>query len=170
MNKLSQKLLVVILALMTLIGVSGCKLTPEQIKVVSQQAGLFAAVGWIAADNPTPAQITAVEGIVELIDKNAVEIEAGKTYTEVVYPEVEKIIDADFEPRYQPLAKASALSLLGSLDMLFALHPEWKEDEAIALGVVKAFCQGAKNGFNLGESHPAMLQARKTASLRAKVK
>ena len=170
MRKISNKLVVLFVTAVLALGVVGCdKWTPEQIKAVAQQTGLFAAVGWIAADNPTQDQINAVKGVVEMIEQNSDKIVAGKTYTEVVYPEVEKIIDKDFQPQYKPLAKASALSLLGALDMMFALNPEWKADEDIALGVVKAFCLGAKNGFSLDATHPAMKQARTTATLRASV-
>ena len=159
-------LLVAIVAFST----AGCDLKPEQVKTIAQQVGLFSAVGWIAADNPTQDQITAVKGVVDIIKSKASEIEAGKTYTEVVYPEVEKIIDAEFDPQYKPLAKAAALSLLGGLDMLFAMHPEWKADEKLALEVVKSFCTGAKAGFNLDASDPVIVQARRTAKLRAQVK
>ena len=170
MKKISSKYWVLFVTLIAAITITGCKLTPEQVKTIAQQTGLFAAVGWIAADNPTAIQIDAVKGIVDIIQKKSDAIVAGKTFTEVVYPEVEKIINTDFEPQMRPLAKACALSLLGSIDMLFALHPEWKADEDLAMGTVKSFCLGAKNGFNLDASHPAMVQARTTATLRAKVK
>ena len=170
MHKLSNKIILLFVTCIMALGVGGCKWTPEQVKAVAQQTGLFAAVSWIAADNPTPAQVTAVKSVVAIIQTKSDEVVAGKTYTEVVYPALEEVIDKDFEPQYRPLAKASALSLLGALDMLFALHPEWKADEDLAMGVVKAFCLGAKNGFNLDAAHPAIVQARTTATLRTKVK
>jgi hypothetical protein len=105
-----------------------------------------------------------------VIKEKSQEVSAGKTYTEVVYPELEKIIDATLAPQYKPLAKAAGLSLLGAIDLMFAVNPEWKEDEALALDVVNSFILGAEQGFNLDENHPAMVQARRTAELRAKVR
>ena len=170
MNNMCNKYVLLFVTALLALAVGGCDFKPEQIKAIAQQTGTFAAVGWIAADNPTPEQVKAVKGVVELIEKKSDDIVAGKTYTEVVYPELEELIDKDFEPQMRPLAKASALSLLGALDMMFAIHPEWREDEDQAMGIVKSFCLGAKAGFSLDASHPAMIQARATAKLRAKVK
>jgi len=153
----------------TLAFVPGCQLTPEQSKTIAQQTGLFAAVGWIAADNPTAEEIAAVETIVDTIVTKADDVTAGKTYTEVVYPELVKVINQMLEPQYKPLAKAASLSLLGSIDMMFALHPEWKEDEALAIDLVKAFVTGAKQGLGLDSAHPAMKRARETAAMRLDV-
>jgi len=165
-----KKILAVVTALVVLCcGItltSGCKLTPEQMKVIAHQTGLFSAVSWIAADNPTPEGVTAVKGIVKVISTKAEQVEDGKTYTEVIYPELIKIIDADFAPQYRPLAKAASISLLGSIDMLFALHPEYKADEKLALDTVKAFCAGAEAGLGLDNAHPAIQQARMTNQVR----
>lgn len=149
---------------------SGCNVKPEQIKVIAQQAGLFSAVGWIAADNPDQATIETVKGILVVIEDKAADVEGGATYTEVVYPEVAKIIDSDKVPaQYRPACKAASITLLGGLDMLFAANPEWKEKQDVAIGVVDAFIFGAKSGLSLSKDSEIIKAARGTASMRAKV-
>ena len=156
-------------ALMISMLFAGCKIEPSQIKTVAQSAGLFSAVGWNAIDNPDTNAIQAVESILVTIEEKAADVEAGGTYTEVVYPELIKVIDEKVEAQYRPICKAGAISLLGGIDMLFATHPEWKEDQDTAIQVVNAFILGAKVGLSLDEKHPAMLQARETAAKRARV-
>jgi len=167
-----KKLVSSIVALMMLVALvitGGCTLTPEQVKVISQNAGLFAAVGWIAYDNPDQSAIDSVVSVLDVIKDKSKAVEAGKTYTEVVYPELVKAIDKDVKPQDRPLCKAASLTLLNGIDTLFALHPEWKKDQDVAIGVVNSFILGAKNGLNLGENHEVIKQARSSASRRAKI-
>jgi len=56
---------------------TSCKLTPVQVKVIAQNAGLFAAVGWIAYDNPDAAAIESVKSILVTIKEKAIDVEAG---------------------------------------------------------------------------------------------
>ena len=151
------------------IGMTSCKLTPVQVKVIAQNAGLFAAVGWIAYDNPDAAAIESVKSILVTIKEKAIDVEAGKTYTEVVYPEVAKVIDEKVAEKDRPLCKAAVLSLLHGLDTLFAMHPEWRESQDVAIGVVEAFILGSENGLSMKEDNPVMKQARETAARRARV-
>lgn len=150
-------------------GMTSCKITPEQTKVIAQNAGMFAAVGWIAYDNPDEAAIESVKSILDTIREKAIDVEAGKTYTEVIYPELVKVIDEKVAEKDRPLCKAASLTLLNGLDTLFAMYPEWKESQDIAIGVVEAFVLGAKNGLSLGEDHEVIKQARDSASRRARI-
>lgn len=164
-----KKIIAAVAGIVMAVSLVGCKITPEQAKVVAQQAGVFSAVGWIAMDNPSTDAVVVVSGIVDVIKEKSKSIEAGKTYTEVVYPEIVKVIDTKVAPQYRPLAKAGTLSFLGSVDMLFALHPEWKADQDVALGIVNAFMDGVKAGLGLRADSAAIIQARKTATARAMV-
>jgi hypothetical protein len=170
MRKKKMVLFLTGILLASILVVPGCKLDDSQIKTIAQQTGLFAAVGWIAADNPTPEEVAAVRNILSTILDKSGDVVAGKTYTEVIYPTLEQVINDTMEQQYRPLAKAAGLSLLGAIDMMFALHPEWRENQDTAIAVVKSFILGAQQGFSLEATHPAMVQARKTAGLRAKVK
>jgi hypothetical protein len=161
--------IVALIMLCCFVLTSGCNLTPEQVKVISQNAGLFAAVGWIAYDNPDASAIESVKSVLSTIEKKGEAVEAGKTYTEVIYPELVKVIDKDVKLQDRPLCKAASLTLLNGLDTLFAMHPEWKKDQDIAIDVVKAFIMGAKNGLNLSEDHEVIKQARASAAKRAKI-
>ena len=67
---------------------SGCNVTQDQAKAIAQQTGLFSAVGWIAASNPSTNQIQEVKTILVVISKNSGKITAGQSYTEVIYPVV----------------------------------------------------------------------------------
>ena len=104
-----------------------------------------------------------------VIETKAADVEADGTYTEVIYPELIKVINKDVREQYRPIAKAGSLSILGGIDLLFASNPEWKKDQDTAIQVVDSFILGAKTGFSLDEKHPAMIQARSTATKRAKV-
>ena len=171
MNKLSVASVTVMSVIALAVGLftGGCDLTPEQISVISQNAGLFSAVGWIAVDNPDKGAIESVKSILEVIEVKAADVQAGSTYTAVVYPEVEKVINKDVEPQYRPICKAGAISLLGGLDMLFAVNPSWKESQEVVIKVVDAFILGAKNGLNMNEDHEVMKAARTQAATRARV-
>jgi hypothetical protein len=160
---------VAILTAAMFVFVSGCKLQPEQISVIAQNAGLFSAVGWIAVDNPDQGAIDAVTQILATIEVKAADVQGGSTYTAVVYPEVVKVIDTKIELQYRPICKAGALSLLGGLDMLFAANPSWKESQAQVISVVDSFVLGAKNGLSMSENHEVMKAARAQATARARV-
>lgn len=168
MNKLVVTVLAVV-ALASCLLTSGCDLKPEQVSVIAQNAGLFSAVGWIAVDNPDAEAIQGVTSVLETIETKAADVQAGSTYTAVVYPEVLKIIDKDVAEQYRPICKAGALSLLGGLDMLFAANPSWKENQEVVITVVDAFILGAKNGLSMSEDHPVMMTARNQAAARARV-
>jgi len=170
MKKVVATGMVVLMMLSALVFTSGCnKLTPEQIKVIAQNAGLFSAVGWIAYDNPDASAIESVISILDTIKSKCAQVEAGKTYTEVVYPELVKIIEKDVKEQDRPLCKAAALTLLNGIDTLFAMHPEWKVDQDVAIGVVNSFILGAKNGLSLSEDDAIIKQARSLSAHRARI-
>jgi len=79
MKKLFSSMVVVALAISAMLFMGGCKITPEQAKVIAQNAGIYSAVIWIAVDNPTSNQIAEVKGILDVIKDNATKIESGKT-------------------------------------------------------------------------------------------
>ncbi len=148
---------------------AGCKLTPEQGKVIAQNAGIYSAVLWISIDNPSTNQINQVKSVLVAIKDNATKIEKGKTYMEVVYPEVVKVIDAKMEPKDRPICKVAAMTIINGLDTLFAMHPEWVVDQNIALQMVNSYVDGAYNGLSMGEDSTVIKQARSTANIRAKI-
>jgi hypothetical protein len=147
----------------------GCKLTPEQSKVVAQNAGVYSAVIWIAVDNPTSSQITEVKGVLDIIKEKASAVKAGQTFTEVIYPELVKVIDTKIPVQDRPLVKVASLSILNGLDTLFAMNPEWKTPEDLALDIVNSYVDGAKSGLSMQETGTVMKQARATANARAKM-
>lgn len=165
-----KKVISSIAGLVLVVGLCGCSITKEQVQVVAQQAGVFAAVSWIATDNPSTDAVVVVSYVVRVIQDKSKDITAGKTYTEAVYPEVVKVIDANIKPQYGPIAKVAALSFMGSIDLMFALHPEWRTDQDTALSVVTAFTSGVTQGLALKADHPAVLQARRTAVMRMQAK
>jgi len=169
MKKLFSSMVVVALAISAMLFMGGCKITPEQAKVIAQNAGIYSAVIWIAVDNPTSNQIAEVKGILDVIKDNATKIESGKTYVEVVYPEVVKVIDTKIPPQDRPFCKAAAMTLLNGLDTLFAMHPDWKADQTLALQIVDAYIVGAQSGLGMDEGSDIMKQARAAAAARAKI-
>jgi len=170
MKRTMVNMLSAVVALGLFAGLVGCDLQPEQIKVVAQNAGLFAAVGWIAMDDPEQAEVGAVSSIMDVIRDNAGSVKEGLTYTEVIYPILEEVISSDVvDLQYEPICKAGSLSLLGGIGMLFAANPEWKEQQDLAISVVNSFILGASNGLSMKADDPVMVAARATAGRRAKV-
>jgi hypothetical protein len=150
--------------------ITGCSPSESQMKVIAQQAGLFAAASWIAVDNPDPETKEAVKQVVTLIAENAGSVEEGKTYSEVLYPVVDVYITKNIAANKQPLARAGAVAILGSIDMLFAANPEWAQNQSTAVAIVQAFCTGAKSGLAMSASDPVIKAAVRSAGLRAGLK
>jgi hypothetical protein len=171
MRRFITPVLTLALCVGLLAGVTGCDrtLTEPQMKTIAQQAGMWAAVSWIAVDNPAPAQLVIVRGLMDVVETSATSVGAGKTYTEVVFPPLVQYIDESVELRYQPFAKTGVLSLLNALDMLFVMYPEWRADEGLALGIVQSFITGARGGLALAETSPIMQQAREVGTVRVMV-
>ena len=167
MRKLSKWL--VGMVLVSMLAVVGCSITPEQGKVIAQNAGLYSAVIWIAVDNPTAEQKASVSSILGILRDNADKLKDGQTYMEVVYPLVAKVIDTKVKPQDRPLCKAAAMTLLNGLDTLFAMHPEWKKDQTLVVQIVDAYVNGAQAGLVMSEKDPIIVQAKSTASARAKL-
>ena len=148
---------------------TSCKVDPSQITTIAQQAGLFGAVGWIAYDNPDPKAIAAVKSVLGIIVDKSYDVQNGKTYSEVILPDLIKFIDSSVDAQYKPIAKAGAVSLLGAIDMLFVVHPEWKANQSTAASVVTAFINGANSGLSLSEKSPVIIQARSSAATRSRI-
>jgi hypothetical protein len=170
LNVFSVGLSTMLVGLLTsMVVMTGCDVDPAAIKPVAQNAGLFSAVGWIAIDNPAQDEIKAVKTILSVISDKASGVSGGSTYTEVVYPEVDKVITEELEAQYQPLARAASVALLGSLDMLFASHPEWKKSQDTVTDVVNAFVLGADAGLGMSRDSDVRVIAEDMAMRRARV-
>lgn len=149
--------------------ISGCKITPEQGKIIAQNAGLYSAVIWIATENPTADQKTAVSSVLDVIKTDAGNVKTGQTYMVVLYPEVEKVINAEVKEQDRPLCKAAAITLLNGIDTMFAMHPDWQTQQDLAIDMVSAFVDGAKSGLIMTDKDPIIMQAKQAAQARARV-
>ena len=167
MKKLITSYIFAITAMVSMIFMAGCDLNQAQIKTISNQAGLFSAVGWIAMDNPDTVTKENVKTIITLINDKAGSVSEGKTYTEVLYPLVLQYVVKNVEPQYRPLTKAGSLAMLGGIDMLLAANPDWVKDQSLVTGVVQSFCTGASNGLSLSADDPVMQSATRSAKMRA---
>jgi len=165
-----KKWLLGVVALLTMVGIVGCEWSDSQVKVLSQNAGLAAAVTWIAYDNPDTNSIVVVKEIINTIAAQAENVQTGMTYTAVIYPEIQNIIDGDSIPaQYKPIALAGSLAVLNGIDLLFAMNPSWKEKEGRTLMAAQSFCIGAKMGLSLSDRDPIIIQARTFADSRSKI-
>lgn len=151
-----------------LLGLFGCVLNQAQIEAISLDAGLASAITWIAYDNPDTAAKAQVSAVLTFVLNDATNVQSGKTYTEVIYPDVVKYVAAKVPAVYQPFADAGALAVLNGIDLLFALHPDWKTDQNKALGVVSAFIKGAQQGLAMPDNNKAIVQAKQMNGTRAK--
>jgi hypothetical protein len=156
-----------------MLPLTSCNLTPSQAKVVAQNAGLGAAVTWIAYDDPSEEEIAVVKGILVILDGITADTSSGATYTQVLFPVVEDYLDdaianGDIKPNERPLALAGSLAVLNGIDLLFATNPEWGENHKLAVDVVDAFLLGANTGLSLADDDPRMVNARQANAKRAK--
>ena len=153
-----------------LMATTSCKLSTDQIKEIARNVGLFSATTWIAIDNPPPEVLALTTNLLVVVKEKAALVKAGETYVAVIYPELVKIIDvSSMLPQYKPLCKAGAVTLLGQLDLLFVAHPEWKQDQDLALDVATSFINGAIQGLSMAEATAIMKQLRLNYSNRSKI-
>lgn len=160
------KRIMLLFAAISLVVLGGCRPSNSQIKIIAKQAGLFSAVGWIAFDNPDCETITEIIPIIDVIENSSGYVQSGQSYMDVLYPVLDSHINEYMKEKYQPLAKAAAISILGGLDILFAANPEWVEDQDLVLSVVKEFCVGAKMGLTMKDCDLVIQAAMRTANRR----
>ena len=159
--------MLVTLVTVAMLSLTSCQISTATVKIIANAVGLFSSVSWIAIDNPAIEVKQGVITVVEVIKEKASLVEAGQTYSDVLYPELVKVIDVSVPAQYRPLCKAGALMMLGQLDLLFASHPEWKTNQDIALAVTESFCDGVKQGLSLAANDPIIVQAQKNAIMRS---
>jgi hypothetical protein len=165
-----KKWLLGVMSVLVAVGLVGCDMNDQQVKVISQNAGLAAAVTWIAYDNPDTNAVNVVSGIVDVIATQVVNVQTGMTYTAVIYPEVQKLVAGNtISAQYKPIALAGSLAVLNGIDLLIAANPSWETTEGRVLLAAQSFCVGAKQGLALTAKDPLMIRARAFAVERAKV-
>lgn len=156
-----------------MLPLTSCKLTPSQVKVVAQNAGLGAAVTWIAYDDPSDEEIALVKGVLGIIKGVTADTSEGATYTQVLYPIIEDHVDdlianGDVKTNERPLVLAGSLAILNGIDLLFATNPQWGENHKLAREVVDSFLLGATSGLSLAGDDPRMVNARQSNDKRAR--
>lgn len=151
---------------------AGCNMTPDTIKMIALNAGMGSAITWIAYDNPSVDQKTAVKEVLDVIYVNATNVEQGATFISSLYPVVTKYISEStkIKPESKPLVLAGSLAALNGIDLLFVNYPEWKTNEKTVLSIVGSFVMGAKQGLGLSEKDPLIINAQEINSKRETIK
>ena len=167
---MKTKIMGVIGMLCAVIAFTGCNLTDSQKKVVAQNAGLGAAITWIAYDNPSTNETAFVSAALNIISENANGISAGVTYTELLFDDMEKFAKSDIVPdNYASIVIAGSLAALNGLDLLFASNPEWIATQDLSVEIVKSFVKGAQMGLALSSDDPRIENARVMSTRRARM-
>ena len=168
---MKKQMVGVMVALMVVLGFTGCKLNEGQVKTIAQSSGTAAAVIWIAAENPDRITMTLVSDLMDVIQTNLVAITSDKTYTEVLYPVVVKFARSPSVPeQYEPLVLAGGLATLQSIDVFFVMYPSWKEKAETTQQIVNCFILGAKTGFSLSDTDQRLINARNISVSTARAK
>jgi len=155
-------------ALIASLFVTGC--TDEQAKVISQNAGLAAAVTWIAYDNPNGATKEMVSQALGIIRENVDKVGDSETYMEVILPMLEEWARSDSVPdQYEPLVLAGSMAALSGIDLLFAVNPNWKVKKSLGVAIVNSFILGAKMGLGLDDTDPLIVEAQRLHVQRSRV-
>ena len=143
--------------------------TPQQKQAVARQLGIAAAVTWMGVDNPKPADVVAVKGVLTVIE-DACCTNCGDgaiSYYQTVYPLADQYISEKVDPAQQPMARLGAAYVLTSLDTAFAMNPKWSENANDGRLMIQAFCQGAQLGLAMAPTDPVMVAARRGLPVRA---
>ena len=171
MIKLMKAAMVSVIAMVVGLSV-GCNITPDTMKTIAQNAGMGSALTWIAYDNPSVEQKTAVKEVLDVIYVNVTNVEEGATFTSSLSPVVEKYVSesTQIKPESKPLVLAGALAALNGIDLLFVSYPEWKTNEKTVLSIVGSFVTGAKQGLGLSENDPLIINAQEMNFKRENIK
>ena len=148
---------------------SSCTITPEQAKVIANQSGTIAVVSWIAAQNPSTNEMDSVNLVISAIKNDISLVGSNSTYSAVLYPLALDVIKTQVLLQYRPLCKIGTSSLLGALDMIFIIHPDWQANKNATLSIVSSFMQGVQDGLTLSEKDIRMIKARNLNRVRAKM-
>jgi len=131
----------------------GCdKPTDQQCLVISKQAGTVAVVTWFGIDNPDKEIKDCVKEVVTLIQSKAKDVTAGQSFSVTLTPVVDEYIKSKVADQYKPLTTVGSSMILSGLDLLFAMHPEYSQNQTFALQLVSEFCGGAILGLSLDEA------------------
>ena len=139
-----------------LLLLSGC--TQQQVSVVAQQAGVASVAAWFYSSNvmPTDAQKQMAAGIVAVIEEAASDVVAGASYSVVIKPQVDAWVDANVPQGDQMMMKMGAGWVLMGLDSLFAMNPQFADEQAIVATAVVSYCQGVTMGLSMTKDSPIM--------------
>lgn len=144
----------------------GC--TPKQVQVVAQQAGIASVATWVAVDNPTPVQKNAAKIVVKAIYEGADAVNSNESYTVVLTPVINKIIQDKVAPQDRLLCTLASGWILGGIDTLFAMNPHWQTNNVAAAATVRSFCDGAMVGLSMAGDDPVMRAAARSREVRLK--
>lgn len=125
------------------------KIDPEKYKKQAKDAGEIAALTYLVAAKPTPDQVKAIKGTIDILNQ-ALKNWKGEGFAGVlpiVNAEIDKLLPPDTKKAENLLARKLASTLVDELDNQFKKHPEWKDKAVPYVDLVSAFCDGASEGF-----------------------
>ena len=156
-----KKILVTLLAAVTLLF-TGCEPSENAIVATANTAGTIAVLGWFSIDDPDPEVKTVLKKVVTKISTATVAVGEGKTYLEVVLPEINEFVDKQekLNGAQKALIKSGSIIVLNGIDTFFATNEKVKTNVDLANKVVNAFCTGAQAGLRLAEDSKEVLKAK----------
>ena len=149
-----------------LLFMTGC--TEQQKKSVSKTSGIVAATTWRSIDNPDTNELAQMRYVVQYIQSNLSTNKVDSYYNEL-YPKVTKVINTSIDSNQRPLCLLGASFILSSIDTLFAMHPEWKEDTNSVKDILSSFCDGVYVGLSYSNTDPVMQAAFKQNAVRVQM-
>lgn len=139
-------------------------------EAIARQAGMVAAVTWIAVDNPSTNDIETAKKVVSYIRYAATnEVVTNTSYYAVLYPYADKYISENLEPSQQPAARLGAAWILTQLDVLAATRPALFEKDDDNAAIVDAFCVGFLMGLDMAPTEPAVVAVKQQSGVRIKI-
>jgi len=148
---------------------TSCQLTEDQMKAIANEAGLISAVSWIAYDNPPESVKQEVSDVLVTVKTNMCLVETGKSYVEVLMPVANKIIDAKVPEQDRPLCRVGVSGVLSGIDLLFAMHPEFKVKQDVVIRIATKFCSGAITGLAMKSNSIEIKAIQSHINLRTKL-
>ena len=169
MRRYVNMLMAMLVASAVVIPSVGCNFSDDTVKLIALNSGLAASVTWIAFDNPDAAGKQAVQSVLSILKDGSTNIQSGKTYMEVVFPQVEAYVNSGIlAPQYKPIALTGAISALQGIDLLLISNPSWKEQQGLAVAVVSHFVIGFEQGLRLADDDQRIVVAQQASVARAR--
>jgi hypothetical protein len=135
--------------LFALLFTQGCdtKLTLEQACALAKIGGAGSAQVWVIAAKPTPEQLKAVSGALDVTTEALINYSGKGDFADSLPQIYEGIDKLKIPDELKPMADSLAEAVVLGVDLWFAKNPDWKDKGVDSAKIAKAFVESARNSL-----------------------